>query len=298
MVLGDEDDRAAAVPDGPRRLPEPRPLPRVERRGRLVEEEHLRVGEERDREVEALAVADREGRRRAVVRRELEPLEQRRRGRPPARAARRARGSAAARAVRSGRAAAASSRRGAPRPARPCPRSARSAPARIASSVDLPAPFGPTSASVSPGGHVEIGRLERDVVAVPARDAARREQRASLNALRRRGLRPPARPAAASARSRPRSGTGAALGPRLETRPAASRTRTRRARRRAGAARRGSRPARRSPRPASRPKMTRSGWSRSALPITFGTTMWPSTWWMTRKRIVTQMIEIGWTTTA
>ena len=44
--------------------------------------------------------------------------------------------------------------------------------------------------------------------------------------------------------------------------------------------------------------MTSSGWSRSALPITFGTTMWPSTWWMTRKRIVTQIIEIGWTTTA
>ena len=35
--------------------------------------------------------------------------------------------------------------------------------------------------------------------------------------------------------------------------------------------------------------MTSSGWSRSALPITFGTTMWPSTWWMTRKRSVTQI---------
>ena len=43
--------------------------------------------------------------------------------------------------------------------------------------------------------------------------------------------------------------------------------------------------------------MTSSGCRRSALPITFGTTMCPSIWWMTRKRIITQISEIGWTTT-
>ena len=45
--------------------------------------------------------------------------------------------------------------------------------------------------------------------------------------------------------------------------------------------------------PTSRPKITSSGCSRSALPITFGTTMWPSIWWMPRKSSVTQMIEVG-----
>ena len=41
--------------------------------------------------------------------------------------------------------------------------------------------------------------------------------------------------------------------------------------------------ARRCSLPASSPKITSSGCSRSALPITFGTTMWPSSWWMPRK---------------
>ena len=50
--------------------------------------------------------------------------------------------------------------------------------------------------------------------------------------------------------------------------------------------------------PASSPKMTSSGWSRRALPITFGTTMCPSSWWMTRKMITTQIAENGWTTSA
>ena len=116
-----------------------------------------RVGEQRDRQVEPLPVADGQGRRRPPV---VGKLEAARaicvRVAGTARAARRARGSAAATAARS-----APGRCGiqpdahARRRARPCPRSASSAPARIASSVDLPAPFGPTRARTSPGLHLE-----------------------------------------------------------------------------------------------------------------------------------------------
>ena len=69
-----------------------------------------------------------------------------RRARP--RASRRARGSRARRAARSARAAAAPSRW--THVASTTPSLASIAPARIASSVDLPAPFGPTSATASP----------------------------------------------------------------------------------------------------------------------------------------------------
>ena len=48
--------RPAALADLARHLPEQAPLARVERRGRLVEEEDVRAGEEGDGEVEALLV--------------------------------------------------------------------------------------------------------------------------------------------------------------------------------------------------------------------------------------------------
>ena len=44
--------------------------------------------------------------------------------------------------------------------------------------------------------------------------------------------------------------------------------------------------------------MTSSGLSRSAVPITFGTTMCPSSWWMPRKSSVTQIADTGSTTSA
>ena len=75
QVLGDEHDRATGVTDTARGLPQPPPLAWVERRGRLVEEQHVRVGEEGDRQIETLPVPDGQRRRRAVVVRELEPLE-------------------------------------------------------------------------------------------------------------------------------------------------------------------------------------------------------------------------------
>ena len=73
------------------------------------------------------------------------------------------------------------------------------------------------------------------------------------------------------------------------TRSARRRTPTIAARRRGAAARSARRSARRCSSPASRPKMTSSGCSRSALPITFGTTMWPSIWWIPRKSSTTQI---------
>src|SRR5207302_7786194 len=66
-VLGREDDRAAGLPQRVDALPKPSPLAGIERRRRLVEQEDVRVAEECDREVEALAVADREAPARAPV---------------------------------------------------------------------------------------------------------------------------------------------------------------------------------------------------------------------------------------
>ena len=68
--------------------------------------------------------------------------------------------------------------------------------------------------------------------------------------------------------------------PRLERDPLGEELPDRACRRRAAAARSARRPARRCSLPASSPKITSSGCSRSALPITFGTTMWPSIWWI------------------
>src|SRR4029453_5048055 len=55
-VLRREDNRAAALTDLGGDLPEQAALARVEGRGRLVEEKHLRRGQERDREVEPLLI--------------------------------------------------------------------------------------------------------------------------------------------------------------------------------------------------------------------------------------------------
>ena len=57
-------------------LPQAPPLVGVERRGRLVEQQHLRVAEQRDGEVQPLAVADREVRARRGLAGQLERLEQ------------------------------------------------------------------------------------------------------------------------------------------------------------------------------------------------------------------------------
>src|SRR5439155_16194082 len=66
-VLRGEDDRPAAFCHRAAELPEAPPLTRVERRRRLVEEEQIRRRKERDREVEALLVPDRELRGRAFA---------------------------------------------------------------------------------------------------------------------------------------------------------------------------------------------------------------------------------------
>ena len=49
---------------------------RVQRRGRLVEEEHVRLGEERHRQIEALLVPRGQVTRRTVVRRDLDEAKQ------------------------------------------------------------------------------------------------------------------------------------------------------------------------------------------------------------------------------
>jgi hypothetical protein len=51
-------------------------MPRVERRRRLVQEKDVRAEEERDREVQALLVSDRQLCRRRRVVRELDALEE------------------------------------------------------------------------------------------------------------------------------------------------------------------------------------------------------------------------------
>ena len=72
---------APAVAGRARELPEAAALPRIERGRRLVEQEHVRVAEQRDREVESLLVPDRQMRRRTIVVGELHRLEHPRRRR-------------------------------------------------------------------------------------------------------------------------------------------------------------------------------------------------------------------------
>ena len=193
-----------------------------------------------------------------------------------------ARGSRAPSAARSAPRAAAPSRRDRGRSTVPAVGS--SAPARIASSVDLPAPFGPTSATTSPATR------SRSVGSSATRDPKRR---ATPRAVRR--VIPGARRGGGPARS---TSAGSSRRPRLELDAVGEELPHRAARRRAAAARSARRAGRRSPCRRASPKITSSGCSRSALPITFGTTMCPSTWWMPRKSSATQSAEIGCTTSA
>ena len=57
-VVGRDQDAAAALADAPRDLPQPAALGRVERGRRLVEQQHPRRAEQRQGDVEPLAVAD------------------------------------------------------------------------------------------------------------------------------------------------------------------------------------------------------------------------------------------------
>ena len=56
-VVGREDDARAGGDARVDELPEPRALARIERRRRLVEQQHRGVGDQADRDVDALAVA-------------------------------------------------------------------------------------------------------------------------------------------------------------------------------------------------------------------------------------------------
>ena len=160
-------------------LPEPPPLAGVERGGRLVEQEHVAGSPS-----SAIARLSRwrlpteSVRARATLAGQLELARAAVRRRRPGRASPSSR-------ANSSRFSRAESRAVLRRPLRrPADahalapldrrrRSARARPARIASSVDLPAPFGPTSASVSPSADLEVGRLER------ARRAPKRRPRAA-----------------------------------------------------------------------------------------------------------------------
>jgi len=75
-VLRDEEQRDAALTLELEALPEPLPLLRVQRRSGLVEQQRVRIAEQRDREVQALPVADRELAREDSVPRQLELLQQ------------------------------------------------------------------------------------------------------------------------------------------------------------------------------------------------------------------------------
>src|SRR3954451_14978369 len=75
-VLGREDDGAACLAQAVAALPEPAPLPGVERSGGLVEEQDVGASEEGDREVDPLAVADGEVRARLGLAGEVELAQQ------------------------------------------------------------------------------------------------------------------------------------------------------------------------------------------------------------------------------
>jgi hypothetical protein len=178
------------------------------------------------------------------------------------------------------------------------PRSAPSAPASSESSVDLPAPFGPDERERLAVPDLELDRLERGRLPKLRGRASRGEQRR-------------ARAQRLAAAGGSAGGTGATgrvpRPPPPPDRPAFSHdssvTRSREelpdrpARREQ---RQGHQRARQTVDLAAReqPKITSSGCSRSALPITFGTTTWPSIWWIARKSSPTQIAETGCTTSA
>ena len=154
VVLRGEHDRAPALRVLHGGLPEPPPLRRVERRGRLVQEQHVGVAEQRDREVQPLAVARprgaRSGRRRPAARtRRAARVGGRRRLGSPSSSANSSRFSRGGQPRRS-----APARCGVQPTRTPARRSTEpqlgsSPPASSASSVDLPAPFGPSRATTS-----------------------------------------------------------------------------------------------------------------------------------------------------
>src|SRR5438477_964 len=65
-VLRHENDRSTLVAQGGDDLPEPAPLNGIEGCGRLVEQEHPRLPEEGQRDVQPLAVSDGQRMRRTV----------------------------------------------------------------------------------------------------------------------------------------------------------------------------------------------------------------------------------------
>ena len=71
-------------------------------------------------------------------------------------------------------------------PKRISPWRGRSSPLIVASSVDLPAPLGPTMQVIPPSGHVEGDLLEDVAAAVAGGDAADAEQRLGPAELLRR----------------------------------------------------------------------------------------------------------------
>ena len=268
-------------------LPQALALARVQRRGRLVEQQHRRVGEQADRDVHPLAVAARERAElvaRAVAQAGLleHPRRPRPRGRRPSPAARTAAGSRRPRASRRPPPAAGTqptSRGG----RETSPASAFWSPPRIDSSVVLPAPLGPMMATSSPGRGLEADVAQGDAVAEALGDAAQRaERRATVRpcALRRSAVSVPAgHPAAAPVQPRPRSPPGSRGPPRLEHQVAAQvddrlahdrgdRQREQRAEE-----------ARRPRPPTSSAKITSSGLIRSAWPKICGATTWPSICW-------------------
>ena len=75
QVLRHEHDRAAVITERGHDLPQPPSLSWIERRRRLVEQEHARVTEQRERDVQPLPVPDREH-VRGTVGGDVEPGEQ------------------------------------------------------------------------------------------------------------------------------------------------------------------------------------------------------------------------------
>jgi murein DD-endopeptidase MepM/ murein hydrolase activator NlpD len=79
-VLRGEDNGSVALAHAARNVPEPPALPRIERRGRFVEQKHVGSPEKGNGEVEPLLVARRKLRRQPSVVGELEQLDEARRG--------------------------------------------------------------------------------------------------------------------------------------------------------------------------------------------------------------------------
>ena len=170
---------AARPPD---EAPQPLALAGVERRRGLVEREHGRAREQADRDVHALAVAAGQA-RELFVRRDRAGRSARASARPPRRGRRRAPGGRTGRGSRRPRAWSRAPAAGAPSRLRRGPRLTLPAlgrwmPARIESSVVLPAPLGPTTATSSPACGLEADVAQRLALAVAHREVRHAESRA------------------------------------------------------------------------------------------------------------------------